>query len=220
MAQNQGGLNPPETNPEIIKIKKLVRYDAHIRPFTNEEIQKFCDYIKENPITKDIDATDRVPMEKIRVAEYFYNHTEEETHKKKLLDLFMAMFKDIQVARDALGVDPFDRNEGYLYFDPEPAEPRKNYKDLKEEMVESQRKMNDRMTRKGRLHTEIDHLIFIHGYLHRRITDHFKIPLPHIPIDLERSPEEKARTKDMLEKKAAAQGRKKPEPKAPADDEK
>lgn len=216
IAQNQKGINPPETNPEIVKIKGFLRYDSDKRPFTDEEIQKFCDYIKENLIVKELQTNDRVPIRKIDAAQYFYENTKDDNQKKQILDLMMNMFTDIQVARDALGVNPLSRTESWLYVDSSP--PRKDpseFKDLNEQMTENQRRLNESNSRRNKLSKRISDLEHIHAYLHRAITLQMKIPLEGISPKLERSPAEKSRTKDMLEKQAAALGRTKPVPKDP-----
>lgn len=218
-AQDQKGINPPEKNPEMLKINEFLRYDSDERPFSDEEIQKFCDYIKGNSIVKESQINNRVPIEKIRAATYFYKHTNDENQKKKILDLMMNMFTEIQTARDALGVDPLSRTESWLYVDP--STPRKDpseFKDLAEQMVEGQRRLNESNSRRNKLSERIGELENIHAYLHRAITVHMKVSLPGISPTLERSPAEKARTEDLLEAQAAALGRKKPEPKRPTND--
>ena len=165
LAQIHNEINPPEKNAEILKIKQFIRYDSEIRPFTKDEIQKFSDYIYDNPITKDIDTHHRVPIKKIDVTEYLYQQTKDEDQKKKLLDLLMAMFTEIQTARDALGIDPLDPEEGYLYFDNSTPEPKKVYKNPGEEMMDGQRKMNAFTARMNEASLKINDLIFIQGYL-------------------------------------------------------
>lgn len=218
-AQDQKGINPTEANPEIVKIKEFLRYDSDKRPFTDEEIQKFCDYIKENLIVKDLQTNDRVPIQKIKASQYFYEHTKDENQKKKILDLMMNMFTDIQVARDALGVNPLSKTESWLYVGPPlPRTDPKDFKDLKGKMTEDQRLLNQSSSNENKLSKKISDLQHIHAYLHRAMTLQMKIPLETISPTLERSPAEKARTKDTLEKQAAALGRKKPEPEDPAND--
>lgn len=221
IAQDQKNINPPETNPEILKINKFLRYDSDKRPFTDEEIQKFCDYIKENPIVKELKSNDIVPIRKIDTAQYFYENTMDENQKKKILDLMLKMFTDIQVARDVLGVDPLSRTEFWLYaIPPLPPTDLKGSKDLNDQMGENQRRFNERSSNMNRLSSKISNLQHIHAYLHRAITRQMKIPMKGISPTLERSHAEKARTKDFLEKQAAAAGRKKPEPKTPLNGEK
>lgn len=219
IAQDQKGINPPETDPDLVKMKGFLRNDAYIHSYSSDEIQKFCDYINDNPIVKELKTNDKVPIRKIKVAQSFYQYTKDEIQKKKILDLMMGMFKDIQVARDALGVDPLSRTESWLYVDPSP--PRKDpseFKDLAEQMVEGQRRLNESNSRRNKLSKRIGDLENIHAYLHRAITVHMKVSLPGISPTLERSPAEKARTKDMLEAQAAALGRKKPESKRSTND--
>ncbi len=220
-SQNQTGINPPETNPEIVKIKGFFRNDSYLRPFTDQEIQKFCDYIEANSIVKELKINDKVPFHKIRVAVYFYQNNKIENQKKKILNLMMNMFTDIQDARDALGVDPLFDEESWLYIDTTPPIKNENeYKNLEERMIADQLRSNEIMSKQSKLSKKISDLSHIHAYLHRAITHQMKVPLEGISPKLERSPAEKARTKDMLEKQAAAAGRKKPEPKAPVTDRK
>lgn len=212
IAQNQKGTSPPVTDPDLIEMNTFLRNDAYIRPYSSDEIQRFCDYIKENPVTKELKINDKVPFQKIRVAQFIYRHTKDENLKRKILDLMMGMFKDIQVARDALGVDPLSKTESWLYVDPPlPGKDPGEFNDLKEKMKAGQLRLNELNHRSNLLSKRISDLRKIHAYLYRAITVQMKVPLEGIPPTLERSPAEKARTKDMLEKQAAALGRKKPD---------
>jgi hypothetical protein len=215
IAQDQKGIDLPETDPDLISLKGFLRNDDYMNPYTSEEIQKFCDYIKENSILKRLEDNDKVPFRKIKIAQSLYRYTKDENQKKKILDLMMGMFKEIQVTRDALGVDPLSRTESWLYVDS--SAPRKDpskFKDLKEQMTEGQRRLNESNSRRNKLSNKIGNLSTIHAYLHRAVTHHMQIKLEGISPTLERSPAEKARTKDFLEKQAAAAGHKKPETKA------
>ena len=212
-AQDQKDLNSPERDLALNDTRGFLRNDSYSRPYSSDEVQRFCDYVKRNPIVKDLNNNHKVPEQKIRVARDLYLHTNDENQKKKILDLMMGMFTDIQVARDTLGVDPMSRTESWLYVDPEtltndPSE----FENLKEEMIGDQQRLNEGTSRMNKLSKKISNLESIHAYLHQAITIHLKIPLPEISLKLERSPAEKARTKDLLEKQAAASGRKKPEP--------
>lgn len=221
MAQKQENIDRPPTNPELILLKQWWNLDRQGHPITDEQVDGFIEYLKKHPILQFNDRTmvDGVATLKISTALTLYERSKEEAQKKKLLNALMDLFPELQKARDALGIDPGDPKERHLYFEPTPPEPKKVYKDLGEEMIDGQRKMNERISRKNKLHIQIDNLVFIHGYLHRKITDRLKIPLPNIPLDLERSPEEKARTDAELEKKAKALGRKARESAAPANGE-
>lgn len=221
IAQDRKNVNPPETDPDLIKMKGFLRNDAYSLPYSADEIQKFCAYIKDHSIVKDLKINDKVSIQKIRTAQFLFEDTKDETQKKKILDLMMNMFTEIQNVRDGLGVDPLSRTESWLYVDPSPA--RKDpseFKDLKEQMTEDQRRLNERNSRSNKLSKRIGDLEHIHAYLHRAIAVHMKIPLEGISPALERSPAEKAKTKEVLEKQAAELGRKKPEPKDPTNDKK
>ena len=218
LAQDQNGNNPPQKDPELIKIQKFYRNDTFDNPYTDEEVQKLCDYIKENPVVKDLKDDDEIPLWKIRVARNFYGSVKDKDQKKKLVDLMMNMFKEIQATRDALGVDPFDREEGWLYQPPTPPplskEERAQIDNSSKGSSGSSPRDHARHNKLTQINLKITHLWGIHGYLYQAMTK-MKIPLDGIPANLERSPAEKARTKDALEKQAFAMGRKKPEPKAP-----
>lgn len=219
IAQDQKGINPPKTDSDLLKMKGFLRNDASAHPYSSDEVQKFCDYINDNPIAKELRTNDEVPTRKIEVAQSFYQYTKDEIQKKKILDLMIGMFAEIQEARDALGVDPLFDEESWLYVDPSPPVlSEKEVQDFKGGMTSSNPRTHEIMNRKSAIHLKIGHLQHIHACLHRAITHEMKIPLEGISPKLERSPAEKARTKDLLEAQAAALGRKKPEPKTPANE--
>lgn len=217
IAQNQNAIGPADPEQESTKIEKFFRNDAHSHPYTAEEIQNFCDYITKNPVGKDLSNNGRVAVQKIGVAQHLYETIKDDGHKKKIWGLMMEMFKEIQTERDRLGVAPFSSEESWLYEPPAlPMMSEKELEEAKKGMTSSNPRHQEAFSQKTQLSLKITTLEYIHTYLHRAITVQMKIPLPEISSALERSPAEKARTKVFLEKQAAAAGRKKPAPKAPA----
>jgi len=215
VAQIQAVTEQPKKNPEIENLDKWGTLNSYVTPITDQQVEDFCKYIEKNGVTHKSELNEDVALYKIRTAQLLYKQCEDFDQKKKLVDLMLNMFKEIQVTRDALGVDPLSRTESWLYVDS--SAPRKDpseFKDLKEQMTEGQRRLNESNSRRNKLSNKIGNLSTIHAYLHRAVTHHMQIKLEGISPTLERSPAEKARTKDFLEKQAAAAGHKKPETKA------
>ena len=200
-AQEQSGDNPSAKNPEIVKLNEWRSLDPNVRSITDQEIQRFCDYLRNSPVV-DISTDDgsKVGTYKAWTAQGLYGKASNERQKKMIVDVMLDMLKRIQAERDALGVDPMSKTESHLYVDP--PTPKKEHKNDREAMIEGQQRDNDMMAKRNRLSKKISNLSIIYGNFHRALTQ-LKVPLDGIPFQLERSPAEKARTKEMLEKRAA-----------------
>lgn len=212
-------IEPAEFEQEIMKVEEFYKKDAGRHPYTIDEIQEFCNYIEKNSVVKDLKHNDKLAIRKIKVAKHFYEHIKDKNHKAKVLDLMINMFTDIQTERDRLGVDPLSSEESWLYEPPSPpAMSEKERENANKGMTSSNPRSQEAFAKITQLHHKISILEHVHAYLHRAITEQMKIPLEGISLALERSPAEKERTKEMLERQAAASGRKKPEQKIPAAD--
>jgi hypothetical protein len=193
------------------ELNRFIRLDPLEQPITDKNVEDFCQFVDRNPVVDGNNVASKMGIPIVRTATNLYGEVTDESQKKKILNLMMGMFLQIQAARDTWGVDPLSKTESRLYFDPPLSEAEKQkYKNLG---LGDQTQQNDSMSRRNRLTTKIDGLSHLHGYLHRAITYQLKIPLPGISAQLERSPAEKARTKDMLEKQATERGRPAPVPK-------
>lgn len=204
-AQDQSGVNSPEKNPKMVEVTKFLRTDKYERPYTSMEIQNFVDFIEKNPITNGIENDERVPRTKIDLAQDLYDYTKDPADKKKLVNILMKTLRDIQVLRDKLGINPSPHSEErWLYITPKPLPGEDTQAWTNRATVQINKQIKD-----------IESIENIYRDIYETLTEKMKIKLEGIPKLLERSPEEKARTKDMLEKRAAAAGHKKPEPEAP-----
>jgi hypothetical protein len=216
IAQNQNEINPLDAKLELQKINKFLRSDANEKPYKSQEIQRFVDYIAENPLLEWISLDNSIYHLKVDVAQSLYWQTQDPSDKKKLVDLLIKTFPLIQVARDKLGVNPLSEDEGWLYVAPQP--PLENLVETDSPMEASQRWGNWIIAHDNKILSNISELNHLHRHLYITLTEGMKVKIEGVPQVLERSPEEKARTKEMLEKQAAAHGRKKPEPKEPEKD--
>jgi len=201
-SQERSGGNPPESNPSIRKLDYFNGLDSSVRLITDQEVKEFCDLFRSLPILLDTLEDERVSYSKVRAARGLYVKCKNPEQKKKIVEVMMEMFPLIQNMRDKLGVNPRSKTESYLYVDP-PSPPIPNGLSPVERMAEAQKRSGERMTHQNRIASQISALNNLHGYLHRTLTKQMKVPVNDIPFELERSPTEKARTKEMLEKQAA-----------------
>jgi hypothetical protein len=204
---------------EIDKTSEWRILDRYKNPVTDEQVQAFFEYIKKNPIIQYYGIDDQVAFYKIRAARNLYKNIDDEAQRKKIIELLLNTFKEIQAERDTLGINPYSETEGYLYVNPV-IEPRSDPVNEGDETISFSQRFNEMLDKRIKNRVKIEGLEQIHGNLYDLMTDEMKIPLKGIQPRLERSPEEKARTKEILEKQAAALGRKKPEPEAPEIDAK
>jgi hypothetical protein len=229
IAQNQQTVYLPEINLEVQKIENFFRKDAYENPYTSQEIQSFIDYIDKNPIIREVDlnqdpiihgvvrdqnpvtikldANEKLARRKIKMAQQLFEHTNDPADKKKLADLLIKTFPALQAARDKLGIDPLSEEEGWLYIGPKPSP--EDAEGTKNPWVSTQRWINRDIYQTNNLCNSIGILTSLHTTIYQILTEEMKVKLEGIPKVLERSPEEKARTKEMLEKYAAENGQKK-----------
>lgn len=235
IAQNQKATEPPAENLEMLRLNELSRANASEKPFTSQEIQSFSDYIDKNPIIREVNlnqdpiipgmvrdqnpvtvklgANEALARRKIEIVLHFFEHTNDPADQKKLTDLLLKVFPTIQTARDKLGIDPLSKEEGWLYIGPTRSP--KDSEGTTNSWEATQRWINRDIYQANNASHAIGILSSLHTTLYQVITEDMKVEIKEVPKVLERSPEEKARTKEMLEKYAAENGHKKPEPKAP-----
>jgi hypothetical protein len=218
VGQDDGEINRQKIKIEIEKLAPWRRLSRHVKPVTNEQVDSFFEYIKVNRILEHYETDYTIADSKIKAAGNLHENIDDKVQKKKIIELFMNTLKEIQAVRDTLGINPDSETEGYLYVNP-PLGP-KDPNNMAGERTLSSPRFHEVLNRRTQSMKKIENLEQIHDHLYRLMTMEMKIPLEGISPILERSPAEKARTKDMLEKQAAAAGRKKPEPKAPVVNEK
>lgn len=208
--QDVDKINHQMVRIEIEKVAQWQKLDRHREPVTNEQAKEFFMYIGQNPLIQHFEIDTDVAHHKIRAALNLYRNIDDEMQRKKIINLFMNTLGEIQKARDTLGVNPNSETEGYLYVNPPlaPKDPEEN----DGEATLSSPRFHEVINKKIQSRIKIENLEQIHGYLYGVVTSDLEIPLEGISPKLERSPAEKARTKDFLEDRAAALGRIKPEP--------
>ena len=204
-AQEPSGYIPLEKRPEMIKLNQWRGLGQNGHPITDQVVQEFCDYLRNNPVSDDSRDASSIGSDKALVAIGLYGHCKDANQKKKIVEVMLDMLKRIQVVRDTLGVNPLSTTESYLYEEPPLPPIEEAAANQKDEIDHGQRRLNEMTARTNRLAKKIDNLECIYSMFYRMLT-RMKVPLEGIPAKLERSPSEKARTKEFLEKRAAERG--------------
>lgn len=181
--------------------------DKNREPVTDEHVSGFMEYITGNPILQDYESDHRAANFKIRAAINLYKNIDNKELRDAIIEVLMKTFERIQAERDTLGINRNSKTEGHLYVrpdiilkDPEGSQGMMLGPRIHDVLIKEARRINN-----------IESLEQIHGALYDSLVE-IKVQPCGITPRLERSPAEKARTKDALEAQAAA-AREKLEPK-------
>ena len=224
MSQAQMSIDQSSKILDLKKIDKFLRSDANKHPYTTQEIQSYLDFLHEHPMIKKVNMTgersnkeinlnqesfyeefskfEDLTRRKIDVIKHIFKNIKDPADKNKLTDFLLKIFPEIQAARAELGIKILSKDEGWLRMTPKPL-PGESTQDWGNRISNEANRQIKSIETFEQLHTDI----------YRTLTEDMKVTIEGVPKVLERSPEEKARTKKILESYAAVHSRKKPNPK-------
>jgi hypothetical protein len=194
----QGGVNQPETNPEIIKLTDYLRnYASYEQELPDYVIKEFCNHVNVNPIITNEEnyPNDKISFYKVNVAQTFFEKTKSITQKNQIAETMVNYLKKVQAMRNEIGQDLSDSR----FQEESPMQQMNNISDSEEteqERVQRYAEENWKNAKVGK----IQGLKSIYDYAYRELSELKGFSLEGIPEKLKYIESAEAKKKRELNK--------------------